>query len=220
MQVIWIHSCQLCRSTDVNKPQEQSVADQIEESVPPFVYWWGTSSDKSVEAIDKRSPVTTWHVAMTTTTSLATELPSAQPTDEWTKTPEHKSRQLDEIVTLDVVSPFIVDNSVCAWRRWTVHGELRIAVVCSDAFQCTINDCLRPQRTLDCERKHRGLWTGTWSRIAIAVRLEPVLLLEQVRRNTEQRESTLNLLEWVISCRVTSLHPSPPLARSHSSARE
>merc|ERR1711872_347127 len=28
--------------------------------------------------------------------------------------------------------------------------------------------------------------------IAIAVRLEPVLLLEQARRNTEQRESTLN----------------------------
>jgi len=126
---------------------------------------------QSVEAIDKRSLVTTWHVTMTTITSLATELPSAQPTDEWTRTPEHKSRQLDEIMTLDVVSPFIVDNSVCAWRRCTVYGELRIAVVRSDAFQCTINDCLRPQRTLDCERKHRGLWTGTWSRIAIAVGL-------------------------------------------------
>ena len=71
-------------------------------------------------------------------------------------TPEHKSRQLDEIVTLDVISPFIVDNSAVLGGGvlFTENCELRL---CVQMFQCTINDCLRPQRTLDCERKHRGL---------------------------------------------------------------
>jgi len=209
--MIWIHSCQLCRSTDVNDPKSNLLLTRylhLSTDGEPHL-------NKAVE--DKRSPVTTWHVTMTTT-SLATELPSAQPTDEWTKTPGHKSRQLDEIMTLDVVSPFIVDNSVEleGGELFKDNCGLRL---CVQIFQCTINDCLRPQRTLDCERRHRGLWTGTWSnrdRSSIGTSAPPGTSATEY--GTAGVHIELAGVGDLMPCDVTL--SSPPLARSHSSARE
>jgi len=120
------------------------------------------------------------------TISLATELPSAQPTDELTKPPEHKSRQLDEIVTLE----------------WSPHLLLTI-LRCLKEVNCSriIADCGCVFRYFSAPSMTVCDLIGHWivsadtvgcepepDPIAIAVRLEPVLLLEKTQRNKEQRE--------------------------------
>jgi len=180
----------------------------------------GASFDKSVEAIDKRSPVTTWHVTMTTSTSLATELPSAQPTDEWTRTPEHKSRQLDEIVTLDVVSPFIVDNSVVleGGGLFTENCELWLCVQMHfSAPSMTVCDLsghwIVSANTVDCEPE-----PDPGSRLQLDCGTCATPGTSATEYGTAGVHIELAGVGDLMPCDVT--RPSPPLARSHSSARE